>query len=99
MKYEQLASTYKDDVIAEAMYARELEYFHYEFDSINFMQLLTELPEGSARDDIENRLNDTLAQMDGVDRIYNALKSQITDIEAHQAAVQRAIVKREKQVE
>ena len=94
MKYAQISSTYKDDTIAEAMYSREVEFFHYEFDANNFKFLLEAEPEGAYRDNLQKRLDDTLLQMDNVDRIYNALKAQITDEEAHQAAVLRTEEKR-----
>jgi hypothetical protein len=32
MNYEQLPTEYKYDTLADAMYAREVEYFHYDFD-------------------------------------------------------------------
>ena len=94
MNFAQLPTTYKDDTIAEAMYARELEYFHYQFDAQNFKHLLATEPAGPYRTDLENRLADTLAQMQKVDAIYAALQAQITDPEAHAAAVARAIEKR-----
>lgn len=94
MKYTQIPQTYKDDVIAEAMYARELEYFHYEFDATNFRRLLETAPEGPYRDNLTERLEATLAQMRNVDAIYEALTSQITSTAAHLEAVARTTEKR-----
>lgn len=94
MKYTQLDNTYRDDVLAEALYARELEYFHYDFDRANFAEMLKTLPEGEYRAAIQARHDATLQQMANVEAIYAALKAQVTDPIAHQAAVQRAIEKR-----
>lgn len=94
MNYTQLPATYKDDTIAEAMHAREIEFFHYEFDATNFRHLLDHLPDGPYRDGIEQRLAATLEQMANVEAIYAALQAQITDPQAHAAAVARAIEKR-----
>ena len=63
MKYEQIPQTYRDDLIAEALYGRELEYFHYDFDRINFEHILKNLPECEYRTLIEKRQFDTLAPM------------------------------------
>lgn len=95
MEFEQLGQEYRDDHLAEAMYAREMEWFHYDFDKINFERMLTAVPPGNYADDINKRLQDTVAQMRAVDLIYAALKSQIADIAAHQRAVARAKEKRE----
>ena len=94
MIYRQLATTYKDDTIAEALYAREVEHFHYAFDAANFRHLLDELPASPYRSQVQQRLDDTLTQMANVEAIYRALQSQITDPQAHAAAVARAIAKR-----
>jgi len=98
MKYTQLPKTYRDDVLAEAIYARELEFYHYEFDSINFTKLLQDMPVGDYRLNIEARLANTIEQMENVERIYNALQAQITDPEAHAAAVLRTTEKRKNYV-
>jgi len=94
MNYKQIPSSYKDDTIAEAMYGRELEYFHYEFDATNFKHLLLTAPAGSYRDNLQERLDSTLTQMANVDAIYEALKLQITSPQAHESAVIRAAEKR-----
>jgi 4-hydroxy-3-methylbut-2-enyl diphosphate reductase IspH len=94
MKYKQLTQQYRDDTLAEAMYGREVEYFHYEFDSVNFTTLLKTLPDGAERDSLQERLTQTLVQMDYVDKVYQALEAQITDQEAHEAAIVRTTQKR-----
>jgi len=95
LKYQQLPKTYKADTIAEAMYAREVEYFHYEFDAINFEHLLDNAPQGADTTDLKNRLADTRIQMEAVENTYEALKAQITDHAEHEAAVIRTTKKRE----
>ncbi len=99
MDYKQIDSTYRDDVIAEAMYSREMEHFHYDFDRINFEFLLLELPDGEYRNEVKDRLATTIMQMGRVEQIHAALKSQITDQTAHDAAVARAIEKRRANVD
>lgn len=94
MNYTQLPTTYKDDTIAEAMFAREMEHFHYEFDAANFRHLLATTPDGPYKQNLQERLDATLVQMKNVDDIYTALQAQITDPQTHQAAVLRAIEKR-----
>lgn len=94
MEYEQLEQEYRDDHLAEAMYAREVEWFCYDFDRRNFEKMLTGLPAGEYRTMLEKRRADTLAQMTAVDLVYAALKSQVTDVTAHKAAVARVSAKR-----
>jgi len=94
MNYKQLPSTYKSDTIADAMYAREIEYFHYEFDATNYEFLLANAPEGSDVEDLRKRLADTRAQMLAVDNTYKALEAQITSPEDHEEAVIRTTKKR-----
>lgn len=94
MDYQQIQPAYKDDVIAEALHARELEHFHYAFDAQNFRHLLAHAPAGPFRDSIQARLDTTLEQMANVEAIHAALQSQIIDPDAHAAAVARAIEKR-----
>lgn len=95
MNYEQLSQEYQDDVLADALYAREVEWFHYNFDRVNFEHLLLSLPPGEYRSGIERKLSSTIVQMNAVELIYAALKSQITDVVAHSAAVSRVSAKRE----
>ena len=94
MIYQQLSPTYKNDVIVEALYAREMEYFHYQFDADNFQHIIANSEPGPYRDDVEHRLRETLKCMQQVRGVYAALQAQITDPEAHAAAVARAIEKR-----
>jgi len=98
MNYSQLSQTYQDDVLAEAMYGREVEHFHYKFDSINFAKLLETLPPSPYRENVQQRHDETLDRMATVDGIYAALASQITDPEAHAAAILRTTEKRKNYV-
>jgi hypothetical protein len=93
MNYTQLNNTYKYDTLAENIYSREVEYFHYDFDKKNFEEIL-KTAEGLYRADIEQRLNDTITQMTIVENIYNALLAQVDDQTAYAAAVARAVAKR-----
>lgn len=99
MKYQQLKQDYIDDTIAEALYAREMEFFHYDFDRGNYQKMIDALPintDPKYRADLQKRINDTLVQMESVDRIYAALTGQITDAARHEAAVVRTTAKRNK---
>jgi hypothetical protein len=94
MKYEQLNETYHDDVIAEALYARELEYFHYEFDKKNFIEILKLTTNPTDIDHLTNRLDETIKQMNNVEIYIKALKNQIRSEKYHIDAVERAKIKR-----
>jgi hypothetical protein len=94
MIYTQLPTTYKYDTLAEAIYGREIEYFHYEFDKINFEYILKDLPECDYRTNIDQRLFDTLGAMAQVEKTMAALKAQIDDEVAYAASVIRATEKR-----
>ena len=98
MKYTQLPQTYRDDTLAEAMYGREIEFFHFDFDRINFAKLLETLPPSPYRDDVQKRHDETLERMATVKAIYEALESQITDPEVHAAAILRTTEKRKNHV-
>jgi len=98
MKYEQINPTYRDDLIAEALYSREIEYFHYDFDRINFEHILKDLPECDYRTSIEKRLFETIGAMAQVEKTADALRAQITDPEAHAAAIVRTTEKRKNHV-
>ena len=98
MKFTQLTQEYQDDVLAEAMFGREVEWFHFNFDRINFAKLLEILPPSEYRDNVQQRHDETLERMATVDDIYAALASQITDQEAHVAAVLRTTEKRKNYV-
>jgi len=93
MKYKQLNSTYLYDTLAEAMYARELEYFHYEFDLNNFIEIMKHTDEQS-KPQLQERIDETERQMRNVECIYNALEKQILDQDEYQAAVERATLRR-----
>jgi hypothetical protein len=95
MKYKLIPKTHKADTIAEAMYGREMEYFHYEFDVINFKYLINNAPEGADTKDIQVRLADSLASMATVEAVYEALQAQITDQAEHEAAIIRTTKKRQ----
>ena len=94
MIYTQLSNTYKYDVLATAIYGREVEYFHYDFDRLNFEFMLNVLSENSYRADIEKRHAETLVQMGNVTAMISALQLQIDDTTMYEQAVQRAIEKR-----
>lgn len=98
MIYEQIPQTYRDDLIAEALYGRELEYFHYDFDRINFEYILNGLPECDYRASIEKRHFDTVGAMAQVEKTVEALRAQITNQEAHAAAIVRTTEKRKNHV-
>ena len=95
MKYEQLSQTDRDDLLAEALYSREMEHFQYAFDKANFERLLENLPLGDYRTDLEARLASTTFQMACVENIHKAITAQIADAEAHAAAIARTGMKRE----
>jgi len=97
MKYLQLPQIYIDDTIAEALYAREVEFFHYDFDRKNYVAIIEAMPDdadAAYRADMQKRIDDTLLQMGYVELIYAALLGQITDPAAHVAAVTRTTAKR-----
>jgi hypothetical protein len=94
MIYTQLSSNYKYDTIAEAIHAREMEYFHYDFDRANFEYLLKSAPDGDFKNNTSERLSSTLQQMQIVKLIMDALRSQIDDEQAYAAAVERVTSKR-----
>jgi acid stress-induced BolA-like protein IbaG/YrbA len=95
MIYTQLSPGYKFEVIAEAVYGRELEHFHYDFDRRNVERLIAGLPDGDYKDSIAQRLADTLKQMANVDAIYAALMAQVDDPAAYAEAVKTVTKKRE----
>lgn len=94
MKYEQLPIEYKYDTIAEAMYAREVEYFHYDFDRKNFEHLLANATDNEFAANVAERLEATRKQMNNVMGVVEALKAQIDDEQAYAAAVERVTAKR-----
>jgi hypothetical protein len=94
MKYKLIPKTHLADTIAEAMYGREMEYFHYEFDVINFKHLIDNAPEGADLKDVHERLAASLASMATVEAVYEALQARITDQAEHEAAVIRTTKRR-----
>ena len=96
MQFEQLSTDYMDDYVAEAMLGRETEWYHYNVDLQNFTDMLAAMPADAAdkRAVLEQRIADTKAQMDVVERVYAALKLRIRDPQAHAAAIERVKAKR-----
>lgn len=95
MNYTQLSDEYKYDVIADAMYAREVEHFHYDFDRKNFEYLLANATDNEFAADVAERLDTTRKQMGNVVSIMAALREQIDNQSAYDAAVIRVTAKRE----
>lgn len=94
MKYEQLPAEYKYDTLADAVYAREVEYFHYDFDRKNFEYLLANAMDNEFAANVAERLDATRKQMGNVAAVMDALKSQIDDQAEYEAAVVRVTAKR-----
>lgn len=94
MNYTQLTDSYKYDTIADAIYAREVEYFHYDFDRANFEYMIANTDSPELSENLTKRLSDTCAQMQTVLLVIAALRAQITDLDAYEAAVQRVTDRR-----
>jgi hypothetical protein len=94
MEYQQLSNEYKYDTLADAMYAREVEHFHYDFDRKNFEHLLANATDNEFAANVAERLNDTRKQMGNVEVIITALRAQIDNDEEYAAAVERVTAKR-----
>jgi hypothetical protein len=94
MIYTQLSTSYKYDTIADAMYGREVEYFHYDFDRINFEHLLANATDNEFAANVAERLDATRKQMSNVAAVIAALNAQIDDQAEYEAAVVRATAKR-----
>jgi len=94
MKYEQLPTHYKYDTLADALYAREVEYFHYDFDAKNFEHLLANATDNEFAANVAERLDTTRKQMGNVMAVVEALKAQIDDQAEYEAAVVRVTAKR-----
>jgi hypothetical protein len=94
MNYQQLPTEYKYDTLADAMYAREVEYFHYDFDRKNFEHLLANATDNEFAANVAERLDSTRKQMGNVEAVIEALKAQIDDADAYAAAVERVTAKR-----
>ena len=99
MQFSQFqANDYKYDLIAENVFMRESEWFHYDFDLKNFQSILATMAQDDpGRANYEQRVRDTQTQMKIVEDIHAALMAQITDQTAYQAAVVRTTAKREAQ--
>ena len=95
MQYTQLNNAYKYSTLADAIYGREMEHFHYDFDRKNFEYLIKILPDGAYKQDIIRRLEETKAQMKNAEAIMAALIAQIDDQDAYNEAVLKAIQKRQ----
>jgi hypothetical protein len=95
MEFKYLDKEYRDDVIADALYAREVEIFHYELDKANFEHEIAKLPDGAHKMMLLKRLRQTEEQMAISNGIYAALEAQVIDPTAHAAAVARSKAKRE----
>ena len=96
MKYEQLGTDYIDDVIADALYVREVEYFHYQFDKQNFEEMIKQDLPLEYKEQLKARIKETEEQMDKVEQVYQALRKQIRNEEAHKKAVKRTTIRRDK---
>lgn len=94
MQFTQLNDDYKYDVLAEQMYAREVEWFHYDLDIQNFQRMLDSNDANINREYFQQRIQETQGQMAIVESVYNALKVQITDQAKFDAACARAAQKR-----
>ena len=94
MQYNQLEQQYQDDVLAEAIYGREVEHFHYVFDRDNFKRMIEGLPAGTFRSSLEQRLAETLDRIAQVESVHAALVARITDQARHADAVARVTAKR-----
>lgn len=94
MEFKQLDQDYQDDVLAEALYSREHEWFHYDFDRGNYQRMAEALLPGPEREDLLRRIRETQTQMDFVESIYDALSARVVNAERHARAVERVTKKR-----
>lgn len=94
MDFEQLKTEYADDYVAEAMYARELEWFQYDFDRRNFQDMVDRMAEGPEREALRERIRQINTQIKIVEDVYESLKNRVRSPEAHAAAVARVSAKR-----
>ena len=96
MIYSQINKDYGYNTIADAIYAREVEHFHYNFDRVNFLFILSQ--DGQDETfiaDVGQRLESTIVQMQKVEVMIAALRAQIKDEGAYDKAVERMTKKRE----
>jgi ferritin-like metal-binding protein YciE len=94
MKYEQLSTDYIDDFIADALYSREIEYFHYEFDKQNFEEMIQQDLPIEYKEQLKARIKETEEQMEKVEQVYQALRKQIRNEVSYKKAVKRTTLKR-----
>lgn len=94
MEYSQLPATYKYDTLAEAIYSRQLEHFHYNLDLVNFNYLIANTPVGAYRQELQGRINSTIEQMQKVSGVYDGLLAQVDNQVEYDAAVVRAMQRR-----
>lgn len=95
MKYTQLDTDYKYRHLANAIYGREMEYFHYDFDRINFEHMVANMPDGAFKDDMVKRIADVSEQMQNVLAVLAALWAQVDDEDAYARAVEYVTLERE----
>ena len=97
MDYTQLPSDYKYRHLATAIYGREMEYFHYDFDRINYAHLAATLPDGPFKDDIAKRITEVKQQLQNTSAIVAALWAQVDDQDAYAKAVEYTTQKRQQE--
>ena len=95
MKYTQLDNNYKYRHLANAIYGREMEYFHYDFDRINFEHMVMNTHDGPFKDDLIKRIADVSEQMRNVQAVLSALWAQVDDEEAYARAAEHVTQERE----
>lgn len=95
MQYTQLTNDYKYRHIANAVYAREMEYFHYDFDRTNFIHMVANFSDGPFKDDIVKRIDEIEKQMQSVQAVIEALWAQVDDKEIYAKAVEYVTQERE----
>lgn len=88
MKYTQLDTDYKYRHLANAIYGREAEYFHYDFDRRNFEHMAASMPDCEFKDDLVNRIAEVSDQMESVLAVLSALWAQVDDQDAYARAVE-----------
>lgn len=104
--YQQLTQDEMDDAIAENLYGREVEHFHYELNRRNYVEMLKTLPVGDDRGTpeeqeqaayrayIEGLVKTETAARDKTEHTYEALEKNFADPTRKAAAIDRAVTKR-----
>jgi hypothetical protein len=91
----QLAPTYKYDVLADAIYGRQLGIFHYQFNITNYEHVLASgTITNEYRAQVTAAIINEQRELDKDQAILAALVAQIDDQVAYDAAVVRAEAKR-----